>query len=32
VMIQHRVPLAALLAQPHPEPAVLREDIWARQL
>jgi hypothetical protein len=32
VMIQHCVPLAALLAQPHPEPAVLREDIWAREL
>jgi len=24
------VPLAALLAQPHPEPAVLREDIFDR--
>jgi hypothetical protein len=29
-MARHRVPLAALLAQPHPEAAVLREDILDR--
>jgi hypothetical protein len=26
-MARHRMALAALLAQPHPQPAVLREDV-----
>ena len=30
VVAGHLVPLAALLAQPHPEPAVLRADILDR--
>jgi hypothetical protein len=30
VVTRHRVPLAALLEQPHPEPAVLRVDIFDR--
>jgi hypothetical protein len=30
VMARHRVPLAAFLAQPHPQPAVLREDVLDR--
>jgi hypothetical protein len=30
VMTRHRVPFAALLAQPHPQPAVLRVNILDR--
>ena len=30
VMARHRVPLAPLLAQPHPQPPVLRENILDR--
>ena len=29
-MTRHRVALAAFLAQPHPQPAVLRKDILDR--